>query len=92
MKKIKVGFLPFYIKLYDDSNPHYRDPMVDYSNMMVHMLESQGLEGHQGRLKVCRIKPEFERAVEKFNREDVAGSYQPSIWLTPRPWNPSTRC
>ena len=30
MKKIKVGYLPLYIKLYDDSNPHYRDPMVDY--------------------------------------------------------------
>ena len=43
MKKIKVGYLPLYIKLYDDSNPHYRDPMVDYSNMMVHMLETQGL-------------------------------------------------
>jgi len=26
MKKIKVGYLPLYIKLYDDSNPHYRDP------------------------------------------------------------------
>ena len=25
MKKIKVGYLPLYIKLYDDSNPHYRD-------------------------------------------------------------------
>ena len=23
MKKIKVGYLPLYIKLYDDSNPHY---------------------------------------------------------------------
>lgn len=84
MKKIKVGFLPFYIKLYDDSNPHYRDPMVDYSNMMVHMLESQGLEVIKAD-EVCRIKPEFERAVEKFNREDVAAvitqhlAYSPSL-------------
>ena len=33
MKKIKVGYLPFYIKLYDDSNPHTRDPMVAYMNI-----------------------------------------------------------
>ena len=44
MKKIKVGYLPLYIKLYDDSNPHYRDPMVDYMHMLIKMLESQGLE------------------------------------------------
>ena len=35
MKKIKVGYLPLYIKLYDDSNPHYRDPMVDYMHMLI---------------------------------------------------------
>ena len=40
MKKIKVGYLPLYIKLYDDSNPHYRDPMVDYMHMLIKMLES----------------------------------------------------
>lgn len=84
MKKIKVGYLPLYIKLYDDSNPHYRDPMVDYSNMMVHMLETQGLEVIKAD-EVCRIKPEFERAAEKFNREDVAAvitqhlAYSPSL-------------
>ena len=49
MKKIKVGYLPLYIKLYDDSNPHYRDPMVDYMHMLIKMLESQGLGRSGGR-------------------------------------------
>ena len=56
MKKIKVGYLPLYIKLYDDSNPHYRDPMVDYMHMLIKMLESQGLVVVLAD-EVCRIKP-----------------------------------
>ena len=43
MKKIKVGYLPLYIKLYDDSDSHMRDPMVAYMNTLVGMLEGNGL-------------------------------------------------
>ena len=71
MKKIKVGYLPLYIKLYDDSNPHYRDPMVDYMHMLIKMLESQGLEVVLAD-EVCRIKPEFDRAAKKFNDAGVS--------------------
>ena len=84
MNKIKVGFLPLYIKLYDDSNPHYRDPMVNYMNMLISMLETQGVEVVLAD-EVCRIKPEFEAAVEKFNKEDVTAvitlhlAYSPSL-------------
>lgn len=42
MKKIKVGYLPFFIKLYDDSNPHYRDPLFEYTKVLIRMIESQG--------------------------------------------------
>lgn len=84
MKKIKVGYLPLYIKLYDDSNPHYRDPMVDYMNMMVGMIESQGVEVIMAD-EVCRIKEEFDRAAKKFNDADVDAvitqhlAYSPSL-------------
>lgn len=70
-KKIKVGYLPFYVKLYDDSNPRCRDPMVRYMHVLVDMLESQGLEIVLAD-EVCRIRPEFERAAEKFNAAQVS--------------------
>ena len=84
MNKIKVGYLPFYIELYDKSNPKSRDPMVDHMNMLVSMLESQGLEVVMAD-EVCRIQPEFQRAVDKFNAEDVTAvitqhlAYSPSL-------------
>lgn len=84
MAKIKVGYLPLYIKLYDDSNPRYRDPMVKYMEMLQAMLESQGLEIVAAD-EVCRVKSEFEAAAEKFNREGVTAvitqhlAYSPSL-------------
>ncbi len=83
-EKIKVGYLPLYIKLYDDSTPHYRDPMVDYMNMLVEMLKSQGLEIVMAD-EVCRTKEEFQRAADKFNAEGVTAvitqhlAYSPSL-------------
>ena len=67
MEKIKVGYLPFYIKLYDDSDPSGRDPMVEHMYKMIAMLEAEGLEIILAD-EVCRIREEFDRAVDKFNR------------------------
>ncbi|MBQ7330300.1 MAG: hypothetical protein IJW94_00675 [Oscillospiraceae bacterium] len=84
MEKIKVGYLPLYIKLYDDSDPHLRDPMVRHMNMLVSMLETQGLEIVMAD-EVCRIAPEFEKAVQKFNDAGVTAvitqhlAYSPSL-------------
>ena len=84
MKKIKVGYLPLYIKLYDDSDPHYRDPMVSYMNTLVGMLETFGLEVVQAD-EVCRVKEEFNRAARKFNDAGVDAvitqhlAYSPSL-------------
>ena len=84
MNKIKVGYLPLYIKLYDDSNPHYRDPMVDYMHMLIGMIESQGIEVVLAD-EVCRIKEEFDRAAKKFNDAGVDAvitqhlAYSPSL-------------
>lgn len=83
MNTIKVGYLPLYIKLYDDSNPHYRDRMVSHMKMMVSMLESQGLEIVLA--DVCRVRPEFEAAVSRFREANVAAvitqhlAYSPSL-------------
>jgi L-arabinose isomerase len=82
MSKIKVGFLPLYIKLYDDAG-------VDRSNMQscmdtaVSMLESEDIEVIAS--DVCRIKPEFDAAAAAFNAADVDAvityhfAYSPSL-------------
>ena len=85
MKIVKVGFLPLYIKLYDDSSgPSYRAPMEKYMDMAIKMLESQGIEVLPAD-QVCRIKPEFDAAAEKFNAAEVDAvitfhlAYSPSL-------------
>ena len=69
MKKIKVGYLPFYIKLYDDSNIKWRQPVVAYMNKLIKMIEDMGFEVVPAD-EVCRIKPEFDHAAAKFNADD----------------------
>ena len=64
MERIKVGYLPLYIKLYDDSNPAKREPMVRYMELLIRMLEAEGLEVIAA--PVCRIASEFEAAVKMF--------------------------
>lgn len=66
MKKIKVAYLPLYIKLYDDKNPNMKNPMVAYMKKLIAMIEEQGFEVVCAD-EVCRIKEEFDRAVDKFN-------------------------
>ncbi len=68
MEKIKVGYLPFYIKLYDDSNIKWRDPVVAYMNKLIKMIEDRGFEVVPAD-EICRIKPEFDRAAAKFNAD-----------------------
>ncbi len=84
MDKIKVGYLPLYIKLYDDGDPHKRDPSVAYMKMLIEILKSQGIEVVEAD-DVCRLKEEFNLAAEKFKREDVDAvithhlAYSPSL-------------
>jgi len=83
-KQIKVGYLPFFIKLYDESDPNYRTPLVAYSQKLVAMLESFGLEVIVAD-ELCRVKEEFDRAAAKFNDADVDAvitqhlAYSPSL-------------
>ena len=84
-KKIKVGFLPLYLKLYDDFVvSSARVPMEKYMNMCINMLETQGLEILPA-TQICRIAPEFETEVARFNEEQVDAvitmhlAYSPSL-------------
>ena len=84
MNSIRVGYLPMYIKLYDDSNPRYRDPMVCYMHELIDELRCRGIEVVLAD-EVCRVREEFERATAKFNAEGVDAvitqhlAYSPSL-------------
>ena len=85
MKKIKIGYLPFYIKLYDDSNIKWRQPVVAYMKKLIKMIEDRGIEVVPAD-EVCRIKPEFDAAAAKFNADgDICAvitqhlAYSPSL-------------
>ena len=82
MKKIKVGFLPLYIKLYDDSGSD-RTYMQAFYDRMAGILSVQGFDVIK--TDFCRIKEEFKAAVEKFENAgaDVIvtlhAAYSPSL-------------
>lgn len=80
---IKIGYLPLYIKLYDDATPARRPELEKYTRTLQNMLRSFDLEIVAA--PTCRIKPEFEAAIEMFHKEDVAAivtqhlAYSPSL-------------
>ncbi|MBO4327015.1 MAG: hypothetical protein J5950_07070 [Clostridia bacterium] len=85
MKKTKIGYLPFYIKLYDDAYPDIRAPYEAYMHKLIGMIEERGFEVvYPG--EVCRVKEEFDRAAAVFNADpEIAAvvtqhlAYSPSL-------------
>ena len=83
MTKIKVGFLPLYIQLYDDTDPAFRVPCEAYAGKLTEMLTARGLE--LVKAPICRTKDEFDAAAELFNCEQVTAvityhlAYSPSL-------------
>lgn len=83
MRKPKIGLLPLYIKLYDDSSPSYRPHVEAFYAKIADALSLRGLEVL--RVPVCRIKSEFAAAVKSF--EDAGAdavvtlhlAYSPSL-------------
>ncbi len=83
MEQIKVGLLPLYIKLYDDSSPAMRIKIDAFHKLIGEKLVSNGLFVID--VSVCRIKTEFEDAVKKFETENADAiitlhlAYSPSL-------------
>ena len=83
----KIGFLPLYLKLYDDKMPEYRpgfDPLL--------ATIEKGLTQHGATVvaaKVCRITSEVKAAVALFEKQDVDCvvtvhlAYSPSLESAP---------
>ncbi len=83
MKKIKIGFMPLYIKLYDDINLSVRGRLDEFYEKLATALEKEGFD--VVRNAFCRIKPEFEACVAKFEEEKCDcivtwhAAYSPSL-------------
>ena len=85
MKKIKIGFLPLYIKLYDDigNGAKARPRLEPFYEKLACLMEAEGAE--VVRNPFCRIKPEFEAAVKAFEAAQVDcivtwhAAYSPSL-------------
>lgn len=85
MKKITIGFLPLYIKLYDDcgSGTRGRSRLEPFYEELAQAFEARGLD--VVRVPFCRIKPEFEDAMATFKAAGVDcvvtwhAAYSPSL-------------
>ena len=79
---MKIGFLPLYIKLYDDIGTK-RDAMKVFYDEVTNMFKERGLEVET--VDFCRIKPEFDAAIAGFEKAGVDAivtwhaAYSPSL-------------
>ncbi len=82
MKNIKIGFLPLYVELYDNTCPEMR-PKIEAFNAAVIEKISKYVDVVQA--PICRLEHEFEQAVSLFEEEDVDAivtmhlAYSPSL-------------
>lgn len=84
MKKAKIGFMPLYIKLYDDVGlADLRAGLEDFYETLAKGFEAKGIE--VVRFGFCCVKDEFRAAVDKFESEKVDcivtwhAAYSPSL-------------
>ncbi len=79
----RVGLLPFYIELYDKTRPQIRPQVDSFTAVIAGELEKRGIEVVAS--STCRLKPEFETAVNMFESQKVDAivtlhlAYSPSL-------------
>ncbi len=70
MRKMKIGLLPLFIKLYDDiARDNYRNNLEPFYATLVRKFESRGVEVVTS--DFCRLKEEFAQTVKKFEDANV---------------------
>ena len=83
MAKLKIGLLPLYLELYDQSFSECRPRMDKFYAQIAGALRQRGLDVQT--VPVCRLKPEFRAAVAKFEKAGVDAmvtlhlAYSPSL-------------
>ncbi len=80
---IRVGLLPFYVKLYDEVAPEMRREIESFYETIAQELESLG--GEVVRTGLCRVEDEFSQALKQFEEAEVHAAvvfhlaYSPSL-------------
>ncbi|MCL4377559.1 MAG: hypothetical protein M1479_01510 [Actinobacteria bacterium] len=69
MNKIRVGLLPLYLKLYDDSFPGLRNEFTTFIEEIKGELISLELEVYVS--SICRLKKEFQVTVDYFEKNNI---------------------
>ncbi len=83
MKNFKIGLLPLYIKLYDDSSPNMREKIDAFHEKVSEHFKKRKIDVIN--VPVCRIKSEFEEAIKTFEDENADAivtlhlAYSPSL-------------
>lgn len=83
MKKIKIGFLPFYIKLYDECGLPLRERLTAFYNSIADNFEKDGFDVI--RTPICCVKDEFKKAVDGYEKNGADcivtwhAAYSPSL-------------
>ncbi|MBO4308986.1 MAG: hypothetical protein J5885_04060 [Clostridia bacterium] len=68
MKNVKIGFLPLYVKLYDDGSPGVRPRINAFADRIAGLFSAKpGVELIRG--DICRLHGEFAAAMAQFERE-----------------------
>lgn len=82
MQRIKIGFLPLYVELYDLTCPEMRPKIEKFNNEVIKKLEEY-VDVYAA--PICRLDAEFRAAVELFKEKDVDAvvtmhlDYSPSL-------------
>lgn len=83
MKQPRVGLLPMYVKLYDESMPELRGELEPFVNDVAQAIRTEGIEVLVA--KTSRISEEFETELREFKEADVDAvvtlhlAYSPSL-------------
>ncbi len=83
MTKPKIGLLPLYIALYDQTSPKRRVHLEGFYQTLCRELRFKGLDVVEA--PICCVKPEFERAVKELELSGVDAlvtlhlAYSPSL-------------
>ncbi len=84
MEKVKIGFLPLYVKLYDDYSPQMRPRIEAFAEEIKALLgKRDDVEVYAS--DICRLENEFAKAVSFFEENNVDAivslhlAYSPSL-------------
>ena len=65
MKKVKIGFLPLYVKLYDDGAPNMRLRINAFAEEVIELFKTRD-DVEVIAADICRLENEFRDAIKLF--------------------------